>query len=143
MRYYDIALFIFIFNLVLGFLFTALSPYTDYRADELDYFGMSAVEEGEQKIAQQVSDVYTPVWSELNWLVENVRLVVQGVSVFITTLSKATILFPLLWYELSAPYVGNSGTWALFVGLFSTPFYFIYFMAVLQWATGRSAKDVQ
>lgn len=143
MRFYDIALFIFMFNLVLGFLQIALSDSFAYTIGEMDGFGRADIIEGESEIAEQINDVYTPIWSELNWLVENVRLVVQGVATFITVLSKATIFFPVLWYELGAAYVGGSVIWAAFILLLSTPFYFIYFMAVLQWATGRSAKDAQ
>ncbi len=143
MRYYDIALFIFIFNLVLGFLEVALAPYTDYTVGEMSGFGKSDIEAGESRLATQVNDAYTPIWSELNWLVENVRLVIQGVATFMITLSKATIFFPVLWYELGAAYIGYSATWISFVALLSAPFYFIYFMAVLQWVTGRSARDVQ
>lgn len=149
MRYYDIALFIFIFNLALGFLNAAIGPgsgslgYTDYGVGELDGFGSDDIATGEERIAQQVNDVYTPIWSELNWLVENVRLVVQGVGTFIVTLSKATILFPVLWYELSYAYVGNSAIFGLFITFISAPFYFVYFMAILQWATGRSVRDTQ
>jgi len=143
MRYYDIALFIFIFNISLGFLNLALGSYTAYSIGEAQGFSKTDIEAGEGKIAAQVADVYTPIWSELNWLVENVRLVVQGVAIFIGTLSKATILFPLLWYELGAAYVGSSPVFVAFVGILSAPFYFIYFMAILQWATGRSVRDTQ
>lgn len=141
MRYYDIALYVFLFNLVLGFLPVLLTGVFVYTVGDVEGFGQSDVAAGEAKLAEQINDVYTPVWSELNWLVENVRLVVQGVAVFISTLSKATILFPILWYELGASYVGGSVIWAAFVTLLSIPFYFIYFMAILQWATGRSVKD--
>lgn len=143
MRYYDIALFIFIFNLVLTFLEVVLAPYTDYSAGGLGGFGRADIEAGEADLSAQVNEAYTPVWSELNWLVENVRLVVQGVSTFMVTLSKATILFPVLWYELGAPYFGVSAQWIAFVAMLSAPFYFIYFMAILQWVTGRSARDAQ
>lgn len=143
MRYYDIALFIFIFNLSLGFLQITLAGITTVSIGEAEGFGRSDIETGEAQIAQQVNDVYTPIWSELNWLVENVRLVVQGTATFILTLSKATIFFPILWYELGAAYVGGSGIWTAFIALLSAQFYFIYFMAILQWATGRSAKDAQ
>jgi len=143
MRYYDIALYIFLFNLVLGFLPVLMAGVFEYTVGEADGFGRADVASGEAQLAEQINDVYTPVWSELNWLVENVRLVVQGVATFITTLSKATILFPVLWYELGAAYFGGSLIWAAFVTLLSTPFYFVYFMAIMQWATGRSAKDAQ
>lgn len=143
MRYYDIALFIFIFNLTLGFLQVSLAPYTQASIGEAEGFGRADIATGEAQIARQVNDVYTPIWSELNWLVENVRLVVQGVATFILTLSKATIFFPLLWYELGAAYVGADAIWISFVAMMSSSFYFIYFMAILQWATGRSARDAQ
>ena len=83
MRYYDIALFIFIFNLMLGFLQVVLVDYTDYHVGDVEGFGKDDIQIGEEQLAEQINDVYTPIWSELNWLVENVRLVVQGVATFI------------------------------------------------------------
>jgi len=143
MRFYDIALFIFIVNLVLGFLQVAVGSYTSASIGSAEGFSSTDVQVGEERISEQVSDTYTPIWSELNWLVENVRLVIQGLGVFMLTFGKATILFPLLWYEIGAPYVGNSGTWLAFVSVLSSVFYFIYLVAIVQWSTGRSAKNAQ
>lgn len=142
MRYFDVALYIIIFNLVLGFLQPALAAYSDASIGQVGYLGESDITEAESKITSRINDVYTPVFSELNWLVENVRLAVQGVATFAVWLGKCTILFPILWYELGGAYLSGS-VWASFVTLISLPFYFIYTMAIIQLASGRSMKEAQ
>lgn len=143
MRFYDIALFIFIFNLSLGFLSTAISSYTDYSIGGLEGFGSADVTAAEGKITGQISDTENPIFAELNFLIENVRLAIAGISTMISFLAKATVFFPVMWYQISAPYVGDSQVWGAFIGLLSVPFYLIYVFGIIQWASGRSAKDTQ
>ena len=142
MRFYDIALYMIIFNLVLSFMYTSVGSYIDGKVDGVEYLGDDAIFDAEQKITSRINEVYTPIFSELNWLVENVRLAIQGVATFITWLGKSTILFPVLWYEIGAQYI-EGPVFSAFVTLLSLPFYFVYVMGIIQWSAGRSAKEAQ
>lgn len=142
MRFYDIALYIFLFNLTLGFLQLAVASYSDASIGGVEFMSESDIETAESSITSRINEVYTPIFSELNWLVENIRLAIQGVSTFIVWLGKSTILFPLLWYELGAGYM-DGPIWSAFVALLSLPFYFVYVVGIIQMATGRSTKEAQ
>lgn len=136
MRFYDIALFIFIFNLALGFW--AEVGITDTSVGSLEGLSTADVQAGAEDIATTVGENQGGLFSELNWLVENVRLVVQGLSVLIKTLGNATILFPVLLQTISYGYLHP-----YLIGALTGLVWFVYFGGIVQFVLGRSFKEAQ
>lgn len=142
MRFYDIALYLFIFNLVLGIIPSIMS--LDASVSSLSGpFNQSQVEAGISATHSRVVQEYTPVWSEVNWLVENVRMVIQGIIIVVDTFFKATVAFPVMLNTLicNVPGACPVGIHPLAV-MMGGIFLLIYLIGILQLVLGRSTKEM-
>ena len=136
MRFYDIAIFIFIFNLCMGFV-TELG-ITKASADSISGWGESDIKAGIEDISSTVGENQGGMFSELNWLVENVRLVVQGLTILLKTLGNATILFPIMLKTISNGYLPDS-----FISILTILVWFVYFAGIVQFVLGKSFREAQ
>ena len=141
MRFYDLALFALIFNLALGLLSTL--DITGAPIESMDGFGQDEINEGQSQIESVLSQSDQSIFSDLEWLVENVRLVLQGIKTFITVLANATIFLPFMLKTLmcgAGGCVGNAPLeyTAFMIGLLVQ---FIYVIGIIQFAMGKSLKE--
>jgi len=140
MRFYDIALYTFIFNLVLGIVPTVIS--LDAGMTSIAGFGRPEIESGINSTTSAVSNAYTPILSEVNWIVENVRLAAQGIFIIISAFAGATIAFPVIINNLMC---GVPGACTLgvhpFAALMGTMILFVYFIGIVQFMRGQSFRE--
>lgn len=136
MRFYNIAMFIFIFNMVMGFV-TELG-LTDAGVESIEGFSEDDIREGAEDIANTIGENQGGLFSELNWLVENVRLVVQGLGTLLKALGNATIFFPIMLITIS-----NGMIPLALVTIMTAMVWFVYFAGIVQFAVGRSFREAQ
>jgi len=143
MRFYDIALFAFIFNLSLGLL--ATMGLTGAGIDAMSGFGQDELIAGQSQMETILGENDKSIFSDLQWVVENVRLVIQALKTFITIFANATVFLPFLLKSLmcgGAGCVGNPSLEyaAMTIGILVQ---FIYLMGIIQFAMGKSMKEAQ
>ena len=136
MRFYDIAIFIFIFNLVMGFV--AETGMTQTSVNSIGGWGEDDIKSGISDISSTVGENQGGMFSELNWLVENVRLVVQGLTVLLKTFGNATILFPIMLKTISNGFLPDS-----FISILTVLVWFVYFGGIVQFVLGKSFREAQ
>ena len=136
MRFYSIAMFIFIFNMVMGFV-TELG-LTEAGVESIEGWGESDIRKGAEEIGDTIGENQGGLFSELNWLVENVRLVVQGLATLLKALANATILFPIMLTTIS-----NGMLPVALITIMTAMVWFVYFAGVVQFAVGRSFREAQ
>jgi len=133
MRFYEIALFVFILNLALGLL-NGFGVF-DVGVSEHEGFGDDEISAAYEQVNSTIKADQESVFGDLNWLVENVRMVVQGLGIFVKALANATILLPALLTSLHVP--------GALVAVMSVMIYFIYTVGMVQFLMGRSIKEVE
>lgn len=144
MRFYDIALFLFIFNMTIGFvneLGLTSSFYTSVGG-----WGTADVTGGREKMESTIGEKQEGLFGELNWLVENVRLVVHALGAFFKIFMNATI-FSRGMYTMLLCTGGVDCSFNSPMGMFVNMLYgltlFVYTIALVQFAMGRSIKEVE
>lgn len=137
MRFYDIALFILLFNIVLGGLTElGIADYTAENIEQLEGFsGDDQFQEGIEQINETVGNAQEGIFAELNWLVENVRLVINGIAILITAFANATIFLPGMLVTLKVP--------GAIAGIIVGGVWITYFVGLLQFILGRSFKEAE
>ncbi len=133
MRFYDLALFLFIFNLTMG-LFNELGvlPGITFQKETWGY----EVQEGNVKYVKISNDSLfagDSITQDLGFYAM-IKMIMNGIKAFIVSFGKATILFPLMLAELKVPNNINL--------VLTSVVWFIYFAGLLQWWTGRSVEGV-
>ncbi len=136
MRFYNIAMFIFIFNLVMGFV-TELG-LTDAGIESIEGWGGDDIRGGAEELGEIIGENQEGLFSELNWLVENVRLVVQGMSTLVKALANATIMFPIMLTTVS-----NGMLPTTLIAIMTAMVWFVYFAGIVQFTVGRSFREAQ
>jgi len=141
MRFWDIAVFIFIFNMGLA-LMTSMGLFG----------GGPGAMSGDQTLTQKdVGDVTEETKSiepqngmlgDLNWLVQNVRLVVSGIGMFLGAMFDAVTVRPMLINVMCSNMKCGSAM-NQFIWLITGVVEFSYVTGVIQLITGRNIKQMQ
>jgi len=142
MKFVEIAAFLFIFNLMVGFV--SQLNLTEPLYYKMGGWGHSDVESGREKLEAAIGEQQEGLFANLNWLIENVRLVVQALGSFVKMIAGA-VLYSRGIYQSLLCYRGvdcnfgsamDSFIWILY-GATS----FVYTAALIQIASGRSFKE--
>jgi len=138
MRMYDIALFLFIFNYILGFISAELVPLgSDADIQPLDSqyttTGFDSRAEDTINKVNQLND--GGVMAEINWLVENVRLTITALPSVITAFADATVFLPFM--------LNHIGVTGEIVVIVTAIVWFVYFVGIFQLVTGRNIRGAQ
>ena len=144
MKIYEIALFIFTVNMVIGLM--NLLAFTDPYVTGLGESKIIDVKSAEQKVSSMVGENQNWLTGSLNWLVESVRLSIQGIGAFISLLLDSTILSYNIYYKFLC-YGGvdcsiGSFMWTFAGGLASLT-YLVYTVALIQFATGKNMPQME
>lgn len=148
MKAYQIMLFVFIFNFTLQIvlnldLFGAGMGSIECPDGSSECWGVEKFETAEEQLETTIE---TQGWfSELNWLVENVRLSFRGLSIFFGMFLGATILPELMLKNIIGAFGGSiegAAMWGL-VELISWLIRLVYIMGITQFMIGRSMRDIQ
>jgi len=144
MKIYEIVLFVFILNLCLNIV-NMLDFTTDYSSP-LPETALMNKEEAAGAISDVVGENQNWLTGSLNWLVESVKLAIQGIGAFITLILNSTLLSYNIYYKFLC-YGGVSclpGTimWTFATAL-STLTYLVYTIALVQFATGKSLPTME
>lgn len=141
MKFVEIAMFLFIFNMTIAFVneLNLVQPFI-YQTGG---WGTEDVASGREKIESTVGEQQNALTAALNWLVENVRLVIQAITGFIKMFGNATIFSygmytQLLCYQVDCSFGSPMNT---FVGILYGMTMFTYTVAIIQLALGRSMKE--
>jgi hypothetical protein len=135
MRIYDIALFIFIFNLALGMVNEMGIVSPKYNKNPAGNYNMIQIQADQEdlmvKTSQQSSNIVTDA---INFVEDSIKLVTVGVPMLLKSLWNATLgLYGLLTS------FGVPSTLAMILW---TVCNFVYLVGAYQMFTGRSVKDV-
>lgn len=136
MRFYDIALFLFIFNLLAGFFVEiGMASFSEEYPSEIEGFGTEEVQTSLNETGTAIDETQEGLFGEINFIVENVRLVVRGISILWGALINATILFPIMLTTLKFP--------SPLVLVLSSIVYLVYLVGIIQFLLGKSFKEAQ
>lgn len=139
MRIYEIAAFIFVLNLV-GSAFTTTMSIGDYK--ELEY-GQENIQEKIKTITaeteQKSQNIIDQMLADLNWLVENVRMVIFGVQTFISIFANALMVEPML--RSMFPFLMVDGMLHPFVWIIIFIIWIVYLIGLVEVITGREIEN--
>jgi len=140
MKFYNIMIFILVFNLSLGLI------------NHFGLFGteVKQIEEGVQTVSD-IKETYNEtktvtsqggILGDLNWLVQNVRLVITGVGMFIQAMAGAVLVQPMLSnvmcsYQQCGPAMGQ------LIWIVSSLVYLVYVVGIIQLITGRNLPQME
>ena len=143
MRIYDIALFLFIFNLVLNLL--SVMGLFDSSISSVQGFGQEELQSGQEQFQNVLSTNDKSIFSNLNWLIENVRLAIFGIKILITVIANATVLVPFFFTSLMCSVGGcvDNPSVQIFAFSIGLIIQFIYLMGLIQLITGKSFREAQ
>jgi len=142
MRFVEIAAFLFIFNLMVGFV--GQLDLTSQLYFKQGGWGQSNVESGREKLEATIGEQQEGLFANLNWLIENVRLVVQAIGSFIKMLGDATIFSHEMYMSLLCYGGIDCSTYSPmynFTFILYSITMFVYTAALIQIASGRSFKE--
>ena len=140
MKFYNIMIFILIFNLSLGLI------------NQLNLFGteVKQIEEGVQTV-EDIKKTYNEtqtvtsqggILGDLNWLVQNVRLVITGVGMFIQAMAGAVLVQPMLANIMCSYQKCGSGISTL-IWIVTSIMYLVYVVGIIQLITGRNLPQME
>jgi len=140
MKFYNIMIFILIFNLTLGLV------------NHMDLFGteMKQIEEGVQTV-EDIKETYNEtqtvtseggILGDLNWLVQNVRLVITGVGMFIQAMAGAVLVQPMLTNIMCSQQQCGAGLNTL-IWIITSIMYLVYVVGIIQLITGRNFPQME
>lgn len=134
MRIYDLMLFLFIFNYVLGmFVSLDIGVPAEQKIHRTGGFDESTVKGYAGDLQTKVDQANTGVLANLNYLVESVKLVILALPTVIKAFLNATIMFPVMLLQLHIP--------GELVVVFTAIVWLIYMVGVAQLISGRNMKE--
>jgi len=138
-KFYNIMLFMFILNLFAGVI-TQFGIF-DAGPHKIDEGGITP-----EHVNQSVEDINTlpeqgGILGTLSFLVENVRLIIAGVKVFLTLAVNALLVKPILQQVLCI--TSCSGPVHEIINIMSWLTRFVYAVGLVQIVTGRNFKAAQ
>lgn len=135
MRIYDIALFVFIFNLSLGIM-NQMNVSSSYSIQPVENLNLEKITSYRNSATESMSQSSNILSDAVNFITESVELVITGVPMIIGCIWDATIGFKtVLETLLGVPSILAIPLWII-VNL-------IYFIGIAQLITGRNIKDYQ
>lgn len=145
MKIYTIVLFIVIVNMAIQLVNMLDLTIADY-AESQDTATLIRQEEAAEKISATVGENQGGIIGALNWLTENVYLAIQGIGAFITLILNSTLFSYNTYYKFLC-YGGvdcsvGAFMWN-FAAMLSTLTYVAYTIALIQFATGKSMRDME
>lgn len=143
MKFYQIALFLFIFNMSIGVTNNlGLAPSTGEKIGKLDE-GVQT-EKNIQEQFNDTEDIGTQqgLLGDLNFLVENVRLVISGVRIFLDSFISAIFVKPILALVFCAGTKCGAGLNTL-LNAVSILTMFVYLIGIVQLVTGRNVRTME
>lgn len=144
MRFYHIALFLFIFNLMGGMV------------AEIGWYGESGFKPTNQAYTQQerVEDAYEDtnkidqnkgILGDLNYLVENVRVVIEIGKIFAQVFGRTVLVKPTMTNILCgiAGAGCENGVLNEFINIITAGVLFTYVIGVMQFLSGRNIRAME
>jgi len=142
MRFYDLALFALVFNMALGFL--SYMDLTDAPIGEIEGFGETEITNGQNQIQDTIGENDHTIFSDLQWVVENVRLMISALKTFIVIFANATVFLPVLFKTVLC---GSSSCTDLsltyFAYMIGVLIQFLYVLGIVQFALGKSVDEAR
>jgi len=137
MRIYEIAAFIFVLNMV-GAAFTTIG-IGGY--EELEY-GQQTIEEKVKTITaeteQKSQGIFDQMAEAVNWLTENVKMVVFAVGTFVSIFTNALIVEPMM--RSMFPFLVVDGNLHPFGWIIIFIIWFVYLVGLLEFISGRDIE---
>jgi len=132
MRFYEIALWLFVFNLVIGIMGTT-GIFSEYNTMQQDTAWIESVNSTGRQINATVPEVIpqdplTAIWVQA-------QLLIQGLVAVATIFAQTVLGAPWMLYNMGVP---SSLAMPMGIGIL-----FIYVIAIAQLFFGRSVKDME
>jgi len=142
LRFYEIAAFLFIFNLTLGVmgsigLFGGAGPGSMSGNQSITRKDIGGVVEETKNIESEGG-----ILGDLNWLVQNVRLVVSGVGMFLGAMFDAVTVRPML-VNIMCTNVKCGSAMDQFIWLITGVVEFAYITGIIQLVTKSNIEQMQ
>ena len=138
MKVYDLALFLFIMNVVLAILIQLnLGFETTMQPSE----GKGNWQTYTEELKGELVGTNVQSSSSSNWFVDQIKLVLQAIPIFFKAFAYATVAFPLLLNQYFGTIWGlQPSEYTPIVAGISAVVYLIYAVAVIQFVSGRKVE---
>ena len=145
MKFYDLALMLFIVNLMIGFVNMLGIFGTSYT--QVAGLGAQEIKQSIGNMTASVSQSENTIWpiSQINWFAQNIYLIIQGMAAFLEMFLNATIFSKGMYTSLLCTGTGidcTTGAANYFINMLYLATLFIYAAGLFQLITGRSTKEL-
>jgi len=140
MKFYNIALFMFCLNLSIGIVNSTALFDTQYDQAEKGVLQEEDVKRGATNAAQVNQN--DGLFGDLNYLVQQVRLVIGAFGIFVSALGNAVFVAPAL-NTFFCSKLTCSNPVQLMIGAVTALTWLVYFVGLFQLLSGRNIKSIQ
>jgi len=140
MKFYNIALFMFCLNLAIGVTNATALFDTQYDQAESGVLQKEDVESGAVEAAQVNRN--QGLFGDLNYLVQQVRLVIGAFGIFVSSLGNAVFVAPALNTFFCSKLTCSPAAQSLIAALTGLT-WLVYFVGLFQLLSGRNIEAIQ